>query len=117
MTTVSCAWCGRQAETRKFPSGLFALPEGGWSGAVDDAVCPNCQYVEWHPHCTSLIDADGARVAIEAIPAEEWDAKLVVRCGCVDLTISWIGDEDCPESWRCPQCGGTEFEGVHRDYA
>ena len=46
----------------------------------------------------------------------------VNQCGYVDLTVSWTdedypnGTDDIPEGWwRCPQCGGTDFDGVHAD--
>jgi hypothetical protein len=40
--------------------------------------------------------------------------SLVFYCECIDLSASWIDDE--PKQWRCRRCGGTQFEGVHRDY-
>jgi hypothetical protein len=37
-------------------------------------------------------------------------------CDYIDLSISWVDDADSPKSWTCPECGGTDFEAVHRDY-
>lgn len=88
----------------------------GWEGAVHNAVCPGCQIAGWHPLCTSLVDRDGQRVDVEAIPREEWDRNTVFRCEYLDLSVSWIEDDDWPDPWQCPECGGTSFEGVHRDY-
>lgn len=50
------------------------------------------------------------------MPREEWDETSVTRCEYIDLDVSWIDDAHEPHGWRCPRCGGTEFEGVHRDY-
>ena len=105
------------------------LPSGR-EGAVRDqppydaveAVCPSCQYVEWHPHCTSLLDAmTGERIdaAVEwaAMPPEERDYSRLMRCEYIDTTVAWTDDDySPPASWRCPRCGGTTFEAVHRDY-
>ena len=79
-------------------------------------VCPGCQYAEWHPLCESLVDFDGERLDLHKIPREEIVWSRVSRCEYLDLTVSWIGDEDEPDSWTCPDCGGTAFIGVHRDY-
>jgi len=48
------------------------------------------------------------------MPREEWDFSELTRCEYIDLTVSYI--EDQPSEWTCPRCGGTTFEGVHRDY-
>lgn len=93
-----------------------AFADIGWSGTADAAVCPGCQFAEWHPHCMSIVDIDGERVDFAKVPAHEIDAGSVFRCEYIDLDVSWIEDDDYPESWTCPKCGGTEFEGVHRDY-
>jgi hypothetical protein len=42
--------------------------------------------------------------------------RPLAYCEYIDLTVSWIEEEDWPEGWCCPRCGGTTFEGVHRDY-
>ena len=34
-------------------------------------------------------------------------------CDYIDLSVSWTDDDDLPTNWTCPECGGTEFEGVH----
>ena len=78
---------------------------------------PAASYAEWHPCCTSVLDRDGERVDVSALPREEWVGTSLSRCEYVDLTVSWIEDVDWPEHWQCPECGGTSFEGVHRDYA
>jgi hypothetical protein len=108
-----------------------ALPPRGWEGTVNTAVCPGCQLAEWHPHCTSWLDdyGHGKRVAwrdeggddvisseIAAMPSEEWDTESWAPCDYIDHTISWIDEADWPKQWRCPECGGTAFEGVHGDY-
>jgi hypothetical protein len=112
---VACVRCGRTA--KPLPWGL---PEG-WEGTPSEAICPGCQYAEWHPHCTSLVSyRDGERVDPEVdwanMPREEWDFESLMRCDYIDLGVSWIDDADWPKEWRCPKCGGTDFEGVHRDY-
>lgn len=37
-------------------------------------------------------------------------------CDYIDLSMAWIEDADWPKEWTCPECGGTDFEGVSRDY-
>jgi len=110
--SISCSRCGREAATTDRPT---KLPEG-WTGSLYDPVCAGCELVGWHPHCTSPVDADGQRVDIASIPPEEWDSSLVMRCEYIDLNVSWVDEADWPKKWRCSECGGTEFEGVHRDY-
>jgi hypothetical protein len=149
--TIRCDRCGRPAELQ-LSRGVYWLPEG-WSGAVGrpasggppqtgDAVCPGCQYAEWHPHCTAtrVESGHGARVDIaalkrgEPVTVEIDGAPVVFRsfadlealeagepgalgwCDYLDLTVSWTDDTEPPSEWRCPECGSTEFEGVHRDY-
>jgi hypothetical protein len=51
-----------------------------------------------------------------AMPREEWDMDSLRRCEHIDLAVSWVGGEEPPTRWRCPDCGGTEFDAVHRDY-
>jgi hypothetical protein len=91
--------------------------EGGVTRPPSGAgpLCPGCQYAEWHPHCTSLVDADDERVDLSSMPQEEWDETSITRCEYIDLDVSWIDDADEPQGWRCARCGGSEFEGVHRD--
>ena len=50
------------------------------------------------------------------MPREERDTDSWRECDYIDLSVSWIEDADWPKNWRCPECGGTDFEGVHRDY-
>lgn len=50
------------------------------------------------------------------MPREEWDTSTWTECDYIDPGISWIEDDDRPKEWRCPECGGTELEGIHRDY-
>ena len=49
------------------------------------------------------------------MPREEWIGELS-KCDYVDLTVSWVEDADYPSEWTCMLCGGSTFEGVHRDY-
>lgn len=99
----------------------------GWE--TPPLVCPSCQFAEWHPHCTSWLDDEGNRVSwrdengepvlapeIAAMPYEERHGIPWQECDYIDLTVSWTDDDECPQAWRCPECGGTAFEGVHRDY-
>lgn len=131
--SIACSRCGRKDEM----NGAF-LPDG-WEGSALEAVCAGCQYAEWHPHCTSVrVEAGyGDRLDVEALERGEAvtvnidETPVVIRsvedlsglgtgeigwCDYIDLGISWIDDADFPSSWTCPECGGTTFEGVHRDY-
>jgi hypothetical protein len=112
--TVHCSRCGREGHAAGTGRPWFLPHE--WQGTLSEAVCPGCQYAEWHPHCSSLVDVDGERVDLSAIPREERALERLSRCEYIDLTVSWIDDADWPQAWRCPECGGTGFEGVHRDY-
>lgn len=135
--TITCFRCGRAPRDDE---PLIPPPvnmPAAWEGPP--AVCPGCQYAEWHPHCTSVrVESGyGARLDLEAIARGETvtvevDGAPVVfrslddvkalpegeigRCEYIDLDVSWIDDADPPAEWRCPECGGTQFEGVHRDY-
>ena len=121
---IHCDRCGRE----ELPEGPGLLPPG-WEGAAQahppygavEAVCPGCQYAEWHPHCLSLVDAvTGKRVDPEVewagMPPAERDYSRVVRCDLIDTTVAWLDGDPVPEGWRCPACGGSAFDGVHRDY-
>ncbi|MGZ4185008.1 MAG: hypothetical protein ACXVSF_06445 [Solirubrobacteraceae bacterium] len=119
---IRCDRCGRE----EMPEGPGLLPPG-WEGAVEtlpphhavEAVCPGCQYAAWHPHCTSLIDIEtGERVdpgAWDAMPEAERDYSRLAPCEYIDTSVAWTDDDD-PPTWRCPSCGGSAFDGVHRDY-
>ena len=54
---VTCTRCAKSSESFDPP----AWPEG-WEGSVSEAVCPGCQYVEWHPLCEGIVDFGGRRV-------------------------------------------------------
>jgi hypothetical protein len=135
--TVHCARCGREATTEDRAHNTL-VPDG-WEGSKYEAVCPGCQYAEWHPHCTSVCVecGSGDRVDIaalqrgEQVTVEIYGTPVLLRslddlkvlpdgelgwCDYKDLSIAWTDDEDQPAEWTCPACGGTEFEGVHRDY-
>jgi hypothetical protein len=84
---------------------------------------------EWHAHCTSWLDEEANRVAwrdehgeevvapaIAAMPVQELGTETWTECDYIDLTVSWVDDDERPKEWRCPKCGGKAFEGVHRDY-
>ena len=107
---VTCTRCAKSSESFDPP----AWPEG-WEGSVSEAVCPGCQYVEWHPLCEGIVDFGGRRVDLSVIARDEIDPNRLSRCEYLDLTVAWIGDER-PHKWRCPKCGCTEFVGVHPDY-
>lgn len=111
MTT--CSRCQRIDER---PFHELTQVEPYWEGAESEAVCPNCQLVLWHPHCMSPVDADGERVDLAAIPRDEWDENSIFYCEYIDLTRGYAEDEEWPQSWTCPRCGGTDFEFVHADY-
>lgn len=132
-TIVVCERCAKEGRT------MSPGPPKGWEGTISKAVCPNCQYAEWHPHCTS-VRAEcgyGERIDIAALAAPEagqsitimdHDVPVIVRsfdelhalgvgyCDYIDPSVSWVDDDDWPKQWTCPECGGSEFEGVHRDY-
>ena len=113
---VVCDRCGKTAPVALHND--WPAPPPGWEGTVHAAVCPNCQYAEWHPHCTSLIDVDGERVdpgAWDAFPEAERDYSRLAPCEYIDTSVAWTDDDETP-TWRCPSCGGSTFEGVHRDY-
>ena len=55
---------------------------------------------------------DGVPVRVERLA--ELEAGTLGWCGYLDMTVSWTDDDDPPQEWRCPGCGGTQFEGVHR---
>lgn len=133
--TIQCARCGRENEIQIL--GTVAAPPEGWEGSIFDAICPGCQFIEWHPHCTSLRAEHGYGDRIdtaalergESITVKDVDDDLVVvrsfsdleilgvgRCEYIDYDVRWIDDAGWPKAWTCSQCGGTEFEGVHPDY-
>ncbi len=127
---VACSRCGREEETT--PDLHLPL---NWEGPP--AVCPGCQFAEWHPHCTSVradfgygeridiealergeatvVESDGVSVALRSFADVE--AMGVGWCDHIDLTISHVDDGGAwPETWTCPECAGTTFEWVHGDY-
>jgi hypothetical protein len=130
---VRCDRCGKEEPATKMATGAgFLLPEC-WEGSFPhEAVCPGCQFAEWHPHCTSVATRDGERVDLEPLgrgepvtiqldgvpvrfnSVSEFAPGTLVWCDYVDLSVSYIDDE--PTDWRCARCGGTTFEGVHADY-
>jgi hypothetical protein len=108
--------------------------QGNWFG---EAHCPGCQLAEHHPRCMSVRSdfGYGGRVDLEALDRGEQvtftnqdDDVVTARspddidltelgyCDHFDLSINWFEGDDWPKDWRCPECGGTEFEFVHRDY-
>jgi hypothetical protein len=133
---LRCSRCGRVP--REDEPLVRDLPKE-WEGHKFDAVCPGCQYAEWHPHCTAVrVESGyGERLDLEALERGEavtvtiHGDPVVFRsssdltalpvgalgwCDYIDLSVSWIDDADEPKEWRCASCGGTSFEGVHRDY-
>lgn len=119
---MNCSRCGRAPH----PDEPIQCAEVGlpveWTGTKNESVCPGCQYVEWHPHCTSLVDVMSGervdpRVDWAAFPREECDFNSLTRCEYIDMTISiTIDDPEWVRKWTCPNCGGTEFDYVRRDY-
>jgi len=128
---VTCTRCARTADAQ--PPGL---PDD-WEGSVNDAVCPGCQYAEWHPRCTSVRAEHGygERIDVEALKrgepttvnvnglpvllrsTSELEPLGVGWCDYIDLSVAFLDpSDDWPQEWRCPECGGTTFEGVHADY-
>jgi hypothetical protein len=65
-----------------------------------------------------IVDTDEGPIVFRSLA----DLKAVLRegelgwCDYIDLSVRWTDEDDPPSEWRCPSCGGTEFEGVHRDY-
>lgn len=131
---VLCSRCGRTP--RDDEPLIHNLPQD-WEGPPP--VCPGCQYAEWHPHCTSVrVEAGyGDRIDIDALERGEsitveiagtpvvfstmsdlraLQVGEIAYCDYVDLTISWTDDDEWPKTWKCPSCGGSKFEGVHRNY-
>jgi hypothetical protein len=115
---VACARCGRLPRAAEEPE-MVGAPPRGWEGTVLEAFCPGCQLGTWHPECTSLVDLDGARVDPATIPEQVWGPGSVEVCGYVDRAVSWVDDglegAGAPTSWVCPNCGGTQYIGVHGD--
>lgn len=122
---VRCGRCGKTAP-RRFHRGWAVVPDG-WEGSIDDAVCPACQYVEWHPCCLAPVDmATGEPwdvAALIAMPREEVDTSQIRYCECIDYTVAVTDDDEAwPQEWRCPRCGYQHttrfrtFQWVHRDY-
>jgi hypothetical protein len=128
--TITCVRCGRDGDTAN--PGL--VPDG-WEGSILDAVCPGCQLSSWNPHCTSVLDREGVRVAwtdadgnpvvspaISAMPREEWATRSWTHCDYVDSEVVRLNEDPAwekspdPLKWTCPRCGGTSFEWVHADY-
>jgi hypothetical protein len=131
-----CSRCMREPSPAE-RCDTWGIPEG-WEGSASQLVCPGCQPAAWHPRCTSL-RADsgyGDRVDLAALESGEslvvtidevpvriaslsdlttFDVGTFGWCDFIDWSVSWVEDEDFPEEWSCPKCGGTEFEGVH-DY-
>jgi len=113
---ITCSRCGKPADSDQTQGWPW-----GWEGTASEAVCPDCQFCTWHPHCLSLVDREGKRVdpSIDwaSMPPAERDYSGLSRCEHIDLSVPVLDVErDWPERWTCPRCGGTEFELVHRDY-
>jgi hypothetical protein len=85
-------------------------------GSPNDAVCPGCQIAGWVAHCTSLVDGDGDRVDLNAIPRAEWAVETLMGCGWIDQSRTYVDNESPDAAWRCPQCGGSGVELVKPDY-
>src|SRR5947208_4207597 len=94
---VTCTRCAKSSESFDPP----AWPEG-WEGSVSEAVCPGCQYVEWHPLCEGIVDFGGRRVDLSVIARNKIDPNRLSRCEYLDLTVAWIGDNrvGCQNSVR-----------------
>jgi hypothetical protein len=116
MMPTTCSRCQRTDE-RPFIdlASLEPLVEA-WEGTLAEPVCPHCQLAAWHLHCTGVVDVEGVRVEIGAIPRSEWDANSVFRCGYIDVEHRFLEEDEWPIEWTCPKCGGTRFEFVRRDY-
>jgi len=85
---VVCSRCQRDATPDEMRETVaLGLPRE-WEGPPP--VCPSCQLVAWHPHCTRA------------------------GCGHLDLGVSWIDPDPPPAEWHCAACGGDAFEGAHR---
>lgn len=120
--------CARCRRSPRYDEPLVDGLPRGWEGSAGEGICPGCQYAEWHPLCDAIVDSQGDRVgyagtlddgptlepAITAMPFEELNTSHWTYCGYLDLTISWLDDENGPGKWRCPHCGGTKYVGVHR---
>lgn len=111
---VTCTRRGSDSELYDFGECDASRGLGRLTRSVEDGyvpVCPGCQYAEWHPLCESLVDFDGERLDLHKIPREEIVWSRVSRCEYLDLTVSWIGDEDEPDSWDVPR---LRRHGLHR---
>ena len=66
----------------------------------------------WVRHCQTLLDNDGKPVDARRMPAEEV-VDAVIYCGRIDGARAYPDAElPDPGGWRCPACGGTEYEWV-----
>jgi hypothetical protein len=110
---VRCSRCGRKGTMRG--AGNTALVPDGWEGHAGEAVCrlpvrgvaPALRVAHrrrWNPRRSRDDSEAGART------------RAALRCEYLDLAVAWVDDGDWPEEWMCPDCGGTEFVGVYRDY-
>jgi hypothetical protein len=135
-STIACSRCGRASRADEPLLPVVNLPDA-WQGPPP--VCPGCQFTEWHPRCTSLrsnsghgdrvdletlrrgesivLSVDGVAVRIATLDElRELPQRALGWCDYIDLAVSWLDVSDPPQQWCCPRCGGTGFEGVHRDY-
>lgn len=85
---ITCIRCGKESMTRRghLPheydaEGEIVFPT--WTGSVDEAICPGCQYAEMHPHCTSIRAESGygERIDFAALTRGE---RVVVQTGTLD---------------------------------
>ena len=95
--TIHCSRCTREASREEMDSHrLTGLLPDGWEGWLPDGgVCPGCQSAFWHPHCRSLVDIEGERVDVQAIPREEWTGE-VDWCDYVDRENGYL-EENWPD--------------------
>jgi hypothetical protein len=89
---IRCSRCGIGGEV------VAGLPPEGWVGTAFDTVCPGCQEAE----------RLGRR---RPQPLGGGWAGQVEWCDHVDVEHGYPED-DWPETWTCPKCGGTDFEMV-----
>lgn len=85
-STIICIGCGRSPHDGE-QAQMDGAPPDGWERTILKAVCPGCQFAEWHPYCTSVVDFDGERID-PAASEQELAPGLFRRCGFIDLEDS-----------------------------